>query len=101
LTGVVLPPGAPLDFAEEDTAGEGEQDEEHRVLVGALAADVPRLVAGFQILPAKPESGGDESSCHDGEREVPEKDSGEFGVHKPGGVADEVAVPDGERHSNE
>ena len=101
LAGVVLPPGAPLDFAEEDSAGEGEQDEEHAVLVGALAADVPGLVAGFQVFPAKPESGGDESGCHDGEREVPEEDSGEFGVHEPGSVADEVAVPDGERHSNE
>jgi len=101
LAGVVLPPGAPLDFAEEDSASEGEQDEEHRVLVGALAADVPGLVAGFQVFPAEPESGGDESGCHDWEREVPEEDTGELGVHEPGGVADEVAVPDGERHSNE
>lgn len=101
LTRVVLPPSSPLDLAEEDSAGECEQDEKHRVLVGALATDVPGLVAGFQVLPAKPESGGDESGRHDREREVPEEDTGELGVHEPGGIADEVAVPDGERHSNE
>ena len=32
---------------------------------------------------------------------MPEEDSGELGVHESGGITDEVAVPDGERHPDE